>query len=188
MKIEFDTNIDSENKSGKFSDIGALVKEAFETAPFPGDFGFRFIEDIALWDYYETLVFISEDKLHAQVCRWRKQEDYGQYLNDPVERFRLNGIFTPTLVREETILSEEEKEYFSGFLKKLLVESEAQILEPRGGGMMLDGANYVLQLFNEGKIQRLFRWDATIKTRGLMKQLMKLTEHIPKQFSQKNND
>jgi hypothetical protein len=171
MTIKFDTG----------NDIGLLVREAFETAPFPSDFGFRFIEDIALWDYYETLVFISENKLHAKVCRWRKTEDYGNYLNDPLERFRLNGVFTPTLVREETILSNEEKEYFSEFLKKLLVESEGQILEPRGG-FMLDGANYILQLFSERKMQRVFRWDATTKTRGLMEQVMRLTEHIPRHF------
>lgn len=159
------------------ADLNRIVAQAFEAEPFPGEYGLRLLEDVSIGDFYCTTIYAHHDQLHAEVHRWTRNYDKDAH-DLLLDISRMNRKFSPLLVSQSTTLTAAEAEYFPGFLDELLTIHEGQILEPVVG-MVLDGAGYLVQLYRDGERQREFRWhDSSHRTRGLMRQLMRLTEHV----------
>jgi hypothetical protein len=142
-----------------------LMLDFFHNLPVEGKRTLAFSIVPSFSDMWHMRVFEENDKLHAHIFSWKMRHDFARAGHD------VN--FPPTIFESKSIVAEDELNDFENFFESLCIEPEEQLLVRRGV-VILDGTQYMLTLFREGKAVRSFCWDSAFDTHGAMELVMRL--------------
>lgn len=146
-----------------WNEMYRVVAQQLNIAP-SGERSIRVRVNEVAWDEFCYCFRQQNEQVSIEAKRWYRALDRDG---------NFHATATPDVRTIHQPLTGAESAYFPEFFEKLASENEHLLLEEYPG-MVLDGAEFTVELFRGNELVRKFEWTSQTKTRGPMAQLEKL--------------